>query len=90
MTAGTFLKGLMHVGETRTVGGRVGDPSCEHLSDALRRLGLRVGRLKTGTPARLDGKTIDWSKTQEQEGDKDIEPFSFLDEKSKFRKFCAI
>lgn len=81
LTAGTFLKGLMHVGETRTVGGRVGDPSCEHLSDALRRLGLRVGRLKTGTPARLDGKTIDWSKTQEQEGDKDIEPFSFLDEK---------
>ena len=81
LTAGTFLKGLMHIGETRTVGGRVGDPSCEHLSDALRRLGLRVGRLKTGTPARLDGKTIDWSKTQEQEGDKDIEPFSFLDEK---------
>lgn len=82
LTAGTFLKGLMHVGETKTVGGRVGDPSCEHLSDALRRLGLRVDRLKTGTPARLDGKTIDWSKTQEQAGDEDIEPFSFMDDKT--------
>lgn len=81
LTAGTFLKGLMHVGETKTVGGRVGDPSCEHLSDALRRLGLRVDRLKTGTPARLDGKTIDWSKTREQPGDEDIEPFSFMDDK---------
>ena len=81
LTAGTFLKGLMHVGETKTVGGRVNDVSCEGLSDALRRLGLTVGRLKTGTPARLDGKTIDWSKTQEQAGDEDIEPFSFMDGK---------
>lgn len=81
LTAGTFLKGLMHVGETKTIGGRVNDVSCEGLSDALRRLGLTVGRLKTGTPARLDGKTIDWSKTQEQAGDEDIEPFSFMDGK---------
>ena len=81
LTAGTFLKGLMHVGETKTVGGRVNDVSCEGLSDALKRLGLTVGRLKTGTPARLDGKTIDWSKTQEQAGDEDIEPFSFMDGK---------
>ena len=71
----------MHVGETKTVGGRVNDVSCEGLSDALKRLGLTVGRLKTGTPARLDGKTIDWSKTQEQAGDEDIEPFSFMDGK---------
>jgi len=81
LTAGTFLHGLMHVGETKTVGGRVGEISCEHLSDFLIRLGLRVGRLKTGTPARLDGKTINYDVLQRQEGDLDPEPFSFLDEK---------
>ena len=81
LTAGTFLHGLMHVGETKTVGGRVGEISCEHLSDFLIRLGLRVGRLKTGTPARLDGKTINYDVVQRQEGDPDPEPFSFLDEK---------
>ena len=81
LTAGTFLHGLMHVGETKTVGGRVGDISCEHLSDFLVRLGLTVGRLKTGTPARLDGKTINYDVIQRQEGDPDPEPFSFLDDK---------
>ena len=81
LTAGTFLHGLMHVGETKTVGGRVGEISCEHLSDFLIRLGLRVGRLKTGTPARLDGKTINYDVIQRQEGDPEPEPFSFLDEK---------
>lgn len=81
LTAGTFLHGLMHVGETKTVGGRVGDISCEHLSDFLIRLGLRVGRLKTGTPARLDGKTINYDILQRQEGDENPEPFSFLDNK---------
>lgn len=81
LTAGTFLHGLMHVGETKTVGGRVGDISCEHLSDFLIRLGLRVGRLKTGTPARLDGKTINYDILQRQEGDETPEPFSFLDDK---------
>lgn len=81
LTAGTFLHGLMHVGETKTVGGRVGDISCEHLSDFLVRLGLTVGRLKTGTPARLDGKTINYDVVQRQEGDPDPEPFSFLDDK---------
>ena len=81
LTAGTFLHGLMHVGETKTVGGRVGDVSCEHLSGFLTRLGLTVGRLKTGTPARLDGKTINYDIIQRQEGDPDPEPFSFLDDK---------
>ncbi len=59
LTCGTFLHGLMHVGPKKTVGGRVGEISCEHLTESLVELGLRVGRLKTGTPARLDGKTID-------------------------------
>ena len=81
LTAGTFLHGLMHVGETKTIGGRVGEISCEHLSDFLIRMGLTVGRLKTGTPARLDGKTINYDVIQRQEGDPDPEPFSFLDDK---------
>lgn len=80
LTAGTFLHGLMHVGETKTIGGRVGDVSCENLSDSLIRLGLMVGRLKTGTPARLDGKTINYDAVQKQEGDPDPAPFSFLDD----------
>ncbi len=81
LTAGTFLHGLMHVGENKTVGGRVGDVSCEHLSDFLIRLRLTVGRLKTGTPARLDGKTINYNVIQRQEGDPNPEPFSFLDDR---------
>ncbi len=79
LTAGTFLNGLMHVGEHKTVGGRVGERSCEHLSEFLIRLGLRIGRLKTGTPARLDGKTINYDCVQRQQGDLDPKPFSFLD-----------
>lgn len=79
LTAGTFLHGLMHVGDKKTVGGRVGDISCENLTDSLLKLGLNVGRLKTGTPARLDGTTIDYSKTQKQSGDDNPEPFSFMD-----------
>ena len=78
LTAGTFLHGLMHVGEQKTIGGRVNDVSCEHLTDDLKRLNLRVGRLKTGTPARLDGKTIDYSELQEQKGDENPERFSFF------------
>ncbi|MCQ2966317.1 MAG: tRNA uridine-5-carboxymethylaminomethyl(34) synthesis enzyme MnmG [Alphaproteobacteria bacterium] len=79
LTCGTFLHGLMHVGPKKTVGGRVGEISCEHLTESLVELGLRVGRLKTGTPARLDGKTIDYTKVEKQFGDSDIEPFSYMD-----------
>lgn len=79
LTCGTFLHGLMHVGPKKTVGGRVGEISCEHLTESLVELGLRVGRLKTGTPARLDGKTIDYSKVEKQLGDSDVEPFSYMD-----------
>lgn len=79
LTAGTFLKGLMHVGETKTIGGRVDDVSCENLSDSLRKLDLTVGRLKTGTPARLDAKTINYEILDVQHGDEKLIPFSFLD-----------
>jgi tRNA uridine 5-carboxymethylaminomethyl modification enzyme len=77
LTTGTFMKGLMHVGEEKTVGGRFAEPSSEHLSDSLRSLGFSLGRLKTGTPPRLDAVTIDYSRVEEQPGDAEPRPFSF-------------
>ncbi|MBR7158203.1 MAG: tRNA uridine-5-carboxymethylaminomethyl(34) synthesis enzyme MnmG [Alphaproteobacteria bacterium] len=81
LTTGTFLNGLMHTGEKKTVGGRVNEPSCTGISAALRKMGLEIKRLKTGTPCRLDSSTIDWDKTEYQEPDKIPEPFSFLTDK---------
>jgi len=77
LCTGTFLKGLVHVGLVSYPAGRAGDFPAMHLSDALRRLGFAVGRLKTGTTPRLDAKTIDFSKTVRQEGDDRPVPFSF-------------
>lgn len=78
VTTGTFLNGLMHTGEEKTIGGRVNEPPSVGLAAALRRLGFDLGRLKTGTPARLDGRTIDWSALEMQEGDDPPEAFSTL------------
>lgn len=78
VTTGTFLRALMHSGEQKTVGGRFGEPSAETLSDSLRRLGLRLGRLKTGTPPRVDRTTVDFSKLDEAPGDARPRPFSIL------------
>lgn len=79
LTTGTFLNGLIHVGLEHYEGGRAGDPPAVSLGQRLRELALPVGRLKTGTPPRLDARTIDFSKTQEQPGDLDPVPvFSFL------------
>ena len=78
LTTGTFLNGLIHRGEERIPAGRVGDPPALHLSERLYGLGLRMGRLKTGTPARLDGRTIDWSAVEMQPGDDPPVPFSAL------------
>jgi len=78
ITTGTFLNGLMHQGETKTVGGRFGDISCTGITPCLKAAGLSMGRLKTGTPARLDKDSIDWSQTTEQPGDENPRPFSFL------------
>jgi len=77
LCTGTFLKGLIHVGLVNYPAGRAGDFPAMHLSDSLRRLGFTVGRLKTGTTPRLDGKTIDFSRTVRQEGDDRPVPFSF-------------
>jgi tRNA uridine 5-carboxymethylaminomethyl modification enzyme len=77
ITTGTFLNGLIHCGEERYPAGRSGEPPSVLLGEALKRLGLRGCRLKTGTPPRLDGRSIDWSRFSEQPGDVDPTPFSF-------------
>jgi tRNA uridine 5-carboxymethylaminomethyl modification enzyme len=77
VTTGTFLNGLIHCGEQQYTAGRSGEPASVLLGESLKKLGLRETRLKTGTPPRLDGRTIDWSKFEEQPGDADPTPFSF-------------
>jgi tRNA uridine 5-carboxymethylaminomethyl modification enzyme len=81
VTTGTFLRGLIHVGEKRVPAGRVGEPPAVGLSHTFARLGLRLGRLKTGTPPRLDGRTIRYAELEVQHGDDPAEPFSFLTER---------
>jgi tRNA uridine 5-carboxymethylaminomethyl modification enzyme len=80
VTTGTFLRGLMHTGERKTEGGRVGEAAAKGLSGCLARLGLELGRLKTGTPPRLHRDTIDFSAFERQPGDEEPMPFSFLNE----------
>jgi tRNA uridine 5-carboxymethylaminomethyl modification enzyme len=81
LTTGTFLQALMHTGETKTPGGRAGEGTTGGISGALARLGVRLQRFKTGTPPRLNGRTIDYAKTELQPGDDDPQPFSFLNDK---------
>jgi tRNA uridine 5-carboxymethylaminomethyl modification enzyme len=81
ITTGTFLNGLIHCGEERYPAGRSGEPASVLLGEALRALGLRTCRLKTGTPPRLDGRTIRWDAFDEQPGDADPTPFSFRTKK---------
>lgn len=78
ITTGTFLNGLMHVGEEKTPGGRYGEPASSGITPALKNMGLSVARLKTGTPARLDKNSIDWTKCERQDGDMPPRPFSYL------------
>lgn len=78
LTTGTFLRGVIHVGDSRKTGGRVGEGSAVRLADRLRDLGLEMGRLKTGTPPRLDGRTIDWTQLEPQAGDESPTMCSFL------------
>ena len=81
LTTGTFLRGLIHIGEQQTPAGRVGEAPAVGLSLALERTGFALGRLKTGTPPRLDGRTIAWSRLEMQPGDDPPEPFSALTER---------
>jgi tRNA uridine 5-carboxymethylaminomethyl modification enzyme len=81
LTTGTFLQALMHTGETKTRGGRAGDMSAEGLSGSLSRLGIELKRFKTGTPPRLNGRTIDFSRLEPQPGDENPVPFSFMNDR---------
>ncbi|MFM8251877.1 MAG: tRNA uridine-5-carboxymethylaminomethyl(34) synthesis enzyme MnmG [Planctomycetota bacterium] len=81
LTTGTFLQALMHTGEIKTPGGRAGEGTTSGISGALARLGFEVRRFKTGTPPRINGRTIDYSRTERQPGDDVPQPFSFLNER---------
>ncbi|HZA49235.1 MAG TPA: tRNA uridine-5-carboxymethylaminomethyl(34) synthesis enzyme MnmG, partial [Myxococcaceae bacterium] len=76
LTTGTFLSGVMHTGDRRESGGRLGDSAAEHLSESLRACGIELGRFKTGTPPRLRASSIDWSRCEVQPGDEVPKPFS--------------
>jgi tRNA uridine 5-carboxymethylaminomethyl modification enzyme len=89
VTTGTFLNGLAHVGEERYGCGRNGEPPSNTLGHQLRNLGLQWTRLKTGTPPRLDGRTIRWDQFQEQPGDENPTPFSFLTERIDRKQICC-
>ncbi|MDR7145920.1 tRNA uridine-5-carboxymethylaminomethyl(34) synthesis enzyme MnmG [Rhizobium sp. BE258] len=81
LTTGTFLRGLIHIGDTKIAAGRVGEDPSLGLSGTLQRLGISLGRLKTGTPARLDSRTIDWASVGRQGADDELTPFSFMTDK---------
>lgn len=80
LTAGTFLEGLMHVGRSQAEGGRAGDSASHGLSAQLAELGFEIGRMKTGTPARIDGRSVDFSRLEEQKGDENPGKFSYSDD----------
>jgi tRNA uridine 5-carboxymethylaminomethyl modification enzyme len=91
LTTGTFLRGLIHIGEKQIPAGRVGEAPAIGLAQTLERAGLALGRLKTGTPPRLDGRTIDWSSLEMQPGDNPPEPFSVLTDRIATRQIeCGI
>ncbi|MFY9152231.1 MAG: tRNA uridine-5-carboxymethylaminomethyl(34) synthesis enzyme MnmG [Prolixibacteraceae bacterium] len=87
LTNGTFLNGLMHIGKAQMEGGRIGENASYHISDQLLNIGFKTGRLKTGTPVRIDGRSVDFSKMEEQKGDVIDSKFSFIPEiKSKLEQ----
>ncbi|SNS10448.1 tRNA uridine 5-carboxymethylaminomethyl modification enzyme [Antarctobacter heliothermus] len=91
LTSGTFLRGVIHIGDRKHPGGRMGDNPSVRLADRIREMSLPIGRLKTGTPPRLDGRTIDWSGLDMQPGDEDPVLFSFLSHKPRARQVsCGI
>ncbi|HCO20572.1 MAG: tRNA uridine-5-carboxymethylaminomethyl(34) synthesis enzyme MnmG [Cloacibacterium normanense] len=91
LTNGTFLNGLIHVGDKQLGGGRMGEPKAYGITEQLVDLGFEAGRMKTGTPVRVDGRSIDYSKMEEQAGDKNPQKFSYLDTpKLKKQRSCYI
>ncbi len=81
LCAGTFMQGVLHYGDRKTPGGRAGEGTTSGLSRALERVGIRLARFKTGTPARVNGRTLDYERMEIQHGDEEPQPFSFLTER---------
>jgi tRNA uridine 5-carboxymethylaminomethyl modification enzyme len=91
LTTGTFLRGMIHIGDQTTPAGRMGESPSVGLSATLAALGLKLGRLKTGTPARLDGRTIDWNSIEHQGADEELVPFSFMTDRITNRQItCGV
>lgn len=91
LTNGTFLNGLIHIGEKQFGGGRMGEPKAFGITEQLISLGFKAGRMKTGTPVRIDGRSLDYSKMEEQKGDENPQKFSYLDTpKLKEQRSCYI
>ena len=86
LTAGTFLNGLMHIGRTQIPGGRVAEPASLHLTESIARHGITVGRMKTGTPVRIDGRSVHFEDMEIQEGEHDYHKFSFLGRDRKLKQ----
>jgi len=80
LTAGTFLSGLLHIGKNQLIGGRISEPASFGITEQLKEMGFTTDRMKTGTPCRIDGRSIDFSKTSEQQGENDFHKFSFLED----------
>ncbi len=90
LTNGTFLNGLIHIGKNKMRGGRISEPESKHISEQLYDLGFKVGRMKTGTPVRIDGRSVNFNKLTEQKGEDDFYKFSFLPEiTSKFKRLSC-
>ena len=86
ITAGTFLNGLMHIGKTQWPGGRCAEPASLFLTESITRLGIQAGRMKTGTPVRIDGRSVHFDEMQRQDGENDFHKFSFMGEKRPMRQ----
>lgn len=89
ITAGTFLNGLLHVGHNHLAGGRISEPACFKFSESIYKLGIEGGRLKTGTPVRIDGRSIDFSQLEEQKGDTDYHRFSYFTKGRKLKQLSC-
>ena len=86
LTAGTFLNGLMHIGRKKLAGGRIAEPASYHLTESITRHGIIAGRMKTGTPVRIDGRSVHYELMETQDGENDFHRFSFMSEPRKLKQ----
>ena len=89
LTAGTFLNGLMHVGRTQLPGGRMAEPAAYQLTESITRHGITAGRMKTGTPVRIDGRSVHYDEMETQEGESDFHSFSYMSEPRQLKQLCC-